>query len=524
MTRRSRSLAMSSQPSARFTLFTASAVCALIILDTNIVAVSLPSIARDLSGSFADIEWVVSAYLLAFAACLLPAGSLADRFGRRRLLLLGLALFGLASLACGAAPSLLLLDLARAAKGVGAALLLTAALAAIGHRFHEPQERLRAWAFWGACMGATITFAPLLGGLIASTLGWRWIFYINLPLVAVLALMVLRSIEESRDSAAARLDPLGSLTFAGSLGYLIWALIDANRVGWDSAPTLGRLVIAGFLFGLFVMVERSQERPMIDLALMRSGRFIGALLGMFAYAACAQAMMTLLPLYLQNGLQFSALAAGAGMLPFALAMLLSPRLGLRLATRLAPASLFALGLLLVGLGNLACAWALGQGGYGHFALASLVLGAGAGLLNGDTQKNIMACVPRTRTGMASGLSTTTRFSAIVLAIGVFGGILATRTGELLREGMAGLAPQALDRVGDMATRAAAGDLQAALALVEPGLREAVSPLARQAFIGGFEALLQTAGWAALGFAGLVGVLLTRPLPEQDGGLLASGRS
>lgn len=299
--------------------------------------------------------------------------------------------------------------------------MLTAALAAIGHRFHEPEERLRAWAFWGACMGATITFAPLLGGLIASTLGWRWIFYINLPLVAVLALMVLRSVEGSRDTAAARLDPFGSLTFAGSLGYLIWALIDANRVGWDSAPTLGRLVIAAFLFGVFVMVERSQARPMIDLALMRSGRFIGALLGMFAYAACAQVMMTLLPLYLQNGLQLSALAAGAGMLPFALAMLLTPRVGMRLAKRLSAAQVFALGLLLVGMGNLACAWAVGHGGYGAFALASLVLGAGAGLLNGDTQKNIMACVPRERTGMASGLSTTTRFTAIVLAIGVLGG-------------------------------------------------------------------------------------------------------
>ncbi len=510
-------------PSARFTLLTASLVCALIILDTNIVAVSLPSIARDLSGSFADIEWVVSAYLLAFAACLLPAGSLADRFGRRRMLLLGLVLFGLASLACGAAPNLLFLDLARAAKGVGAALLLTSALAAIGNRFHEPQERMRAWAFWGACMGATITFAPLLGGVIASTLGWRWIFYINLPLVGLLAVMVMRSVEESRDTDAARLDPWGSLTFAGSLGYLIWAMIDANQVGWDSAQTLGRLVISAFLFGLFVMVERSQARPMIDLRLMRSGRFVGALLGMFAYAACAHVMMTLLPLYLQNGLQLSALAAGAGMLPFAIAMLVTPRLGMRLATRLSPAQVFALGLVLVGVGNLLCAWAAGFGGYAAFALASLVLGAGAGLLNGDTQKNIMACVPRQRTGMASGLSTTTRFGAIVLAIGLLGGVLAARSGQLLHEALVAVAPSQVGQVAAMATRVAAGDLQAALALLEPGLREAVAPLARQAFMGGFEAVLQVAGLAALVFAVVVGVLLSRPLPATQETLLAQSQ-
>lgn len=499
-------------PSARFTLLTASLVCALIILDTNIVAVSLPSIARDLSGAFADIEWVVSAYLLAFAACLLPAGSLADRFGRRRMLLLGLVVFGIASLACGAAPSLLFLDLARAAKGVGAAMLLTSALAAIGHRFHEPQERMRAWAFWGACMGATITFAPLAGGMIASTLGWRWIFYINLPLVAVLALMVMRSVEESRDSNAARLDPMGSLTFGGSLGCLIWAMIDANQVGWTSVDTLGRLLVSAFLFGLFIMIERSQPRPMIDLQLMRSGRFIGALLGMFAYTACAQVMMTLLPLYMQNGLQLSALAAGAGMLPFAVAMLLTPRLGMRLASQWSPAQVFALGLVLVGLGNLLCAWAVGYGGYLAFALASLVLGAGAGLLNGDTQKNIMACVPRERTGMASGLSTTTRFGAIVIAIGLLGGVLAARSAQLLRDAMAALAPEQLGKVSAMATRVAAGDLQAALSLLEPGLREAVAPLAQQAFAGGFEAVLLTAGIVALVFAAVVGVLLGRPLP------------
>lgn len=499
-------------PSARFTLLTASLVCALIILDTNIVAVSLPSIARDLSGAFADIEWVVSAYLLAFAACLLPAGSLADRFGRRRMLLLGLVVFGIASLACGAAPSLLFLDLARAAKGVGAAMLLTSALAAIGHRFHEPQERMRAWAFWGACMGATITFAPLAGSMIASTLGWRWIFYINLPLVAVLALMVMRSVEESRDSNAARLDPMGSLTFGGSLGCLIWAMIDANQVGWTSVDTLGRLLVSAFLFGLFIMIERSQPRPMIDLQLMRSGRFIGALLGMFAYAACAQVMMTLLPLYLQNGLQLSALAAGAGMLPFAVAMLLTPRLGMRLASQWSPAQVFALGLVLVGLGNLLCAWAVGYGGYLAFALASLVLGAGAGLLNGDTQKNIMACVPRERTGMASGLSTTTRFGAIVIAIGLLGGVLAARSAQLLRDAMAALAPEQLGKVSAMATRVAAGDLQAALSLLELGLREAVAPLAQQAFAGGFEAVLLTAGVVALVFAAVVGVLLGRPLP------------
>ena len=170
-----------SRVSPRLTLLTASGVCSLIVLDTNIVAVTLPTIARDLGANFADIEWVVSAYMLAFAALLLPAGSIADRFGRKKTLVWGLGIFILASLGCGAAPSVLLLDIARAVKGVGAALLLTSALASIGHAFHDDLERAKAWAFWGACMGVAMTAAPTLGGLITHYMGWRWIFYLNLP-------------------------------------------------------------------------------------------------------------------------------------------------------------------------------------------------------------------------------------------------------------------------------------------------------------------------------------------------------
>ena len=330
-------------PSPRMTLLTASGVCALIVLDTNIVAVTLPSIARDLGAGFADIEWVVSAYMLAFAALLLPAGSLADRFGRKKMLLTGLVLFILASVGCGAAPNILLLDIARAVKGVGAALLLTSALATIGHVFHDETERAKAWAFWGACMGVAMTAAPTVGGLIAELAGWRWIFYLNLPVGLALMGLVVRNIGESRNEQSARLDPWGSLFFSASLLRLIWGLIEANRIGWDNPLTFARLFGGAVLLGLFVLAERLQSRPMIDLQLFRHPRFIGALLGMFAYAGCAQVMMTLLPFYLQNGLGFSAIDSGLGMLPFAITMLLCPRLGPGLSRHLSPAAMSGLG-------------------------------------------------------------------------------------------------------------------------------------------------------------------------------------
>ncbi|MEJ5060267.1 MULTISPECIES: MFS transporter [unclassified Pseudomonas] len=505
--------------SPRLTLLTASAVCSLIVLDTNIVAVTLPSIARDLGANFADIEWVVSAYMLAFAALLLPAGSLADRFGRQKTLMWGLGIFILASIGCGAAPNALFLDIARSIKGVGAALLLTSALASIGHTFHDEVERAKAWAFWGGCMGVAMTAAPTLGGLITEYIGWRWIFYLNLPVGLFLMFMVWRAVPESRDAQAARLDPWGSLAFSASLLCLIWGLIEANRIGWNNPVTYARLIGGAMLLGLFVVIERLQQRPMIDLQLFKHPRFIGALLGMFSYAACAQVMMTMLPFYLQNGLGFTAISAGLGMLPFAVTMLIFPRIGARLAGRVRPGNMMAIGLTLVGSGNLLSAWAVNSGGYLPFALAIAVTGAGAGLLNGDTQKNIMACVPRARTGMASGMSTTMRFSAVMLAIGVYGALLASHTEQQLHNGLSSHGVALLEQTQGIASRVVAGDMNAALDLVPEAARTMVEPLARQAFVAGFSLLLWVAGLAGLLGALVVGTLMRNPIPAQPPALV-----
>lgn len=498
----------------RLTLAVASGACALIILDTNIVAASLPTIARDLSANLVDIEWVVSAYLLSFAALLLPAGSLADRFGRRYILQLGLVLFMAASIACAMSPSLLILDLARAAKGIGAAMLLTSALASIGHCFQEPQQRARAWAAWGTCMGLVIAIAPLLGGLITALIGWRWIFWLNLPLGLLLLWAIHQLLPESRDTGAARVDPLGALTFSAALACLMWGLIEVGRTGWSDSLNIILLLAGLGLLAVFVWIEARQRSPMIDLSLFRHARFNAALLAMFAYAGCAQVMMTLLPFYLQNGLGFSSIESGLGMLPFALAMLVMPRVGGHLAAHWQPASLMSSGLALVSLGNLLCASATLNASYLTFAFASIVLGAGAGLLNGDTQKNIMACIPPDRLGMGSGMSTTMRFSAISLAIGIYGALLSLFTDSALSESLKSLAPQWADHSKLVASRVAAGDLASALEGLPEALREPVGTLARHAFIQGFGQMLLVAALAALVAAVLVGIYLRRPLPGE----------
>ncbi|SDH23837.1 MFS transporter [Paraburkholderia phenazinium] len=499
--------------SARYILATASATCALIVLDTNVVAVSLPSIARTFQASFADVEWVVSAYMVAFASCLLPAGGLADRFGRKRMLLLGLAVFFLASLGCGLAPSAALLDLARAAKGVGAAMLLTAALAVIANTFHEGPERIRAWAVWGTCMGLATTVAPLVGGVITQWLGWRWIFLLNLPVCAVLAASASRFIKESRNPAAGPIDAAGSALFGLALALGIWALIEAPAAGWASWLTGARLSAAALLLVGFIQVQRLRAHAMVDLALFRQPRFVAAVLAMFGYAACAQVMMTFLPLYLQNAFGLSAIAAGLGMLPFALAMVAGPYLGAALARQVSSMTLLSAGLLLIGAGNLLTARVAGAASYGLVALGMVTTGLGAGLLNGDTQKAIMAYVPRNRTGMASGISTTTRFTAIVTSVGVLGAVLAARTKAAFyaRPEVTPAIRRTLDT--DFLSRVLAGDIAQASLHLPPAVRASLAGAAHASFASGFAAALYLAAAAAAMIAVAVRWLANRASEE-----------
>ncbi|HHY6928507.1 TPA: MFS transporter [Burkholderia ambifaria] len=495
------------------TLAVASATCSLIVLDTNVVAVSLPSIARGFHASFADIEWVVSAYMTAFAACLLPAGGLADRFGRKRMLGAGLALFSLASLGCGLAPSAGWLIAARAVKGGGAALLLTAALAVIANRFPDGRERARAWAIWGMCMGIATAIAPLVGGAITQWIGWRWVFLLNLPVCALLAAGARIAIDESRDPHAKRVDAAGSLLFGAALACAIAALIGAPSHGWLSGATLGRFAFAAALLAAFVGAERWQARPMIDLALFRQPRFVGAVLAMFGYAACAQVMMTFLPLYLQNAFGMSAIDAGLGMLPFAVAMIGGPSLGGMLAARVSPGGVLAGGLALIGAGNLATAALTAGGDYRLVALGMFVTGCGAGIMNGDTQKAIMACVPPNRTGMASGISTTTRFSAIVTAVGVLGAVLAGSTRAQL-DRLLSAAPGVRAFVdAPFMSSLLAGDLAQALAHVPPSAARTLAQAAPAAFASGFADALTVSGVLALIVAIVAYKLLAQPMRD-----------
>jgi EmrB/QacA subfamily drug resistance transporter len=477
-----------------FVLITASTGCAMTVLDTNVVAIVLPAIARDFRASFADVEWVISSYVLCFASLLLPAGAIADRFGRRRIFLIGIGAFAVTSLLCGIAPSAMALCLARALQGASAAFLLAPALAIIGHSFHGEAERSRAWAIWGGMMGLTMVVAPIIGGVIAYAAGWRWAFHINVPVCALLAVAAALFVTESRDGAAERLDPAGILFFTASMLGLTWGLINGQAHGWTSESALIGFIGGALALGLFVIIERGQQRPMLDLQLFSNPRFVGAVWAMFAYATCAQVMASMLPLFLQNGLGRTALEAGFAMLPFALAMLAFPHVGRRLGHLLSSPGILALGLVVVGLGNALTVWGAQLRAWPVVISGMLVLGSGGGLLNGETQKAIMSVVPRERAGMASGISTTARFTGILLGFAMLSGVLATVVRGRLAQTASG---EPFGRISGFADAVVAGDLPNAVAGLTGPARDIAIEQARNAFSYGFSVALMTAAAFAL---------------------------
>jgi EmrB/QacA subfamily drug resistance transporter len=469
----------------------------LIMLDTNIVAVSLPSIARDLQGGFADVEWVVSAYILPFAALLMPAGALADRLGRRRMLILGLSIFTFASFLCGAAPNLLTLNGARALQAVGAALQLTSSLAVVAQGF-EAHERARVYAIWGTVMGMAPPLGPILGGLVTSYLGWRWAFYINLPLGAGLIALAVTSVRESRDPKAGGLDYPGIVLFGGGLFSVVWALIDANRVGWESAPTIIRLVIGAVLLVGFVFAERKHRRPMIDLTIFRDPTVVGAAVAMLGYAASAQVMMTILPLYLQDAFVLSPAIAGLAMIPFALPLLIGPSVGGKLAATMSSRAILSLGLGLVAIGNAVAATAvLADLAYWTAAIGMFITGSGAGLLNSETAKAQVSSVPPERAGMASGLASTTRFIGIIAGVAVLGAVLAAVAEARLRKLGTTLAPDQGIDWHELSQRIVGGDAQGALAALSDPIQKALGGAVHASVAAGFGAALFVAAVVAV---------------------------
>lgn len=475
----------------------------MINLDANIVAVSLSSITRSLHADFAAIEWVISAYTLAFATLLMPAGALADRFGRKRMLVTGLAIFTLASGLCGVAHTPDVLNWARALQGAGAALQLSAALAILSHSF-QGRERANAFAFWGSVIGVAMMLGPVAGGLITQWLGWQWAFYVNLPVGAFMIALTLYAVKESKDPNAVRVDLAGVLTFSGFLGLLTLALISGNRAGWLSSSILVELSCAVVLLIAFLIVETIQARPMVELKYFLRRTYLGANIAGLGYAVAFLTMLTYLPFFFQSALGYDPLTAGLLMLPLALPLFVVPRLvALYLDHRLSGRTLLMIGLVLVGTGLLLAALKVTLFRYPLIFESMLIASIGAGILNGQTAKVGMTVIPVERAGMASGISGTTRFSGLVVGFATLGAILFARIDASVGQVLPGLASE--DRLA--ITRSIAnGDLVQALSLIEA--QHGAASVVKECLGYGYQGLLFTAAIVALVAAALCWLLVS----------------
>ncbi|WP_188093659.1 MFS transporter [Marinobacter salinexigens] len=418
-------------------LITASLGCALTIFDTNLVGVILPSLVNDLGADYAQMTWVQSSFLLSFASLLMAAGALSDRFGRRRVFVYGLYLFGLSALACSLAPAMSVLIAARAVQGVGAAFLLAPALAIIGHTFRDPEDSIKAWAMWGSLMGLTMVTAPLISSLAGDLFGWRSAFLSMVVICGALVVVVPKVIQETRGDIKGSFDWVGAFAFCLTMFAWTWTLISGSENGWVDPQTLMVAVFGCIATVAFVRVESGKERPMLDLNLFRSGRFVGAIIAMLGYAGTAQVMAALLPLYLQRGMGVSFLWTGLALLPFSVAMFLLPSLARRLSGRLDSAWLLGSGLLVIGAGNFWLSLAASMGNPVWSFIGMGILGVGGGLINGETQKAILGSLPVARQGMGSGISTTARFFGVLVGFTGLSTVMAVGVRRQLQESSCG---------------------------------------------------------------------------------------
>jgi EmrB/QacA subfamily drug resistance transporter len=402
-------------------------------LDNNIVNVAIPDIQHELGLSTAGIEWVVSGYILTFAGLLLAGGRLADAFGRRRLFLLGLAVFTASSLLAGLAGGAATLVAARALQGLGAAAVTPTTLAIISATFIDPRERNAAVGIWGGVGALALAVGPVLGGALTQHVSWEWIFWINLPVgIATMALGAW-AIRESREDEARRLDLSGVLLSTLTLFTLTWALIEGHDRGWTSAGILATFAVAAGSALAFVVVEGRVEQPMVDVSLFGRREFTGGIVALMLWAFGLFGIYFFTSLYLQGVLGFSPTEAGAAFVPMAVLMAVSAVVSDRVAARFGAYRSSGFGMLAMGLA-IGSVSLLGKDATFVSLMPSFAVIGLAGGMTIPLTATVLGAMPTGQAGVASAVFNASREVAGLLGITVIGAVLTSRQGAALAAG------------------------------------------------------------------------------------------
>ncbi|MEU9124181.1 MFS transporter [Streptomyces sp. NPDC048506] len=404
------------------------AICCLslliVSLDNTVLNVALPSLERDLDASVSGMQWTIDAYTLVLASLLMLSGSTADRLGRRRIFLVGLAVFALGSLLCSLAPDLSWLVVFRMVQAVGGSMLNPVAMSIITNTFTDPRERARAIGVWGGVVGISMAAGPVIGGLLVQSIGWRSIFWMNVPISALAIFLTLRYVPESRAPRPRRVDPVGQLLVIALLGSLTYAIIEAPGSGPASPKILGFVLVAVASLTALIGYERRRDEPLIDLRFFHSAPFSGAtVIAVCAFAALG-GFLFLNTLYLQNVRGLSALDAGLHMLPMAGMTLFFAPLSGRLVGSRGPRLPLLLAGTTMGTSGLLFAAFDAQSTDALLFTGYVLFGIGFGLVNAPITNTAVSGMPRTRAGVAAAVASTSRQVGQSLGVAVIGAVLA----------------------------------------------------------------------------------------------------
>jgi EmrB/QacA subfamily drug resistance transporter len=485
-------------------------------MDNTILNVALPTLARDLSASASELQWMVDSYVLVFAGLLLTMGALGDRFGRKLALNIGLLVFVAGSVASAFAGSAGVLIFSRALMGVGGALIMPSTLSIITNMF-PPRERGRAIGVWAGVAGFGIVLGPVIGGWLLEHFWWGSVFLVNVPVAAVAILAGWALVPESKDPNATPLDPVGAVLSIAALVTLVYGIIEAPENGWTDPVTLGAFAVAAILSVAFIWWERRVEHPMLRMEFFRNPRFSAASAAITLVFFALFGSIFLLTQHLQFVLGYSPLEAGFRVLPVAVLIVAAP-LSARLVEAIGTKVVVFVGLLTVAAGLTLLSTVDVSSGYGLVAASIAVIGAGMGFTMAPATESIMGSLPLAKAGVGSAMNDTTRMVGGALGVAVLGSVLASSYGSAIEPALRGAPPQLAQ---------AAGDSIGAAATIAAQLGPAGRPLldaARAAFIDGMgDAVLVGAAVAALG-AVLVLLFLPSRAARHDAGEPAGRRA
>jgi EmrB/QacA subfamily drug resistance transporter len=425
-------------------------------LDSTILTVALPTLQKELHASIAGLQWVSDSYLLVVASLLMLTGSTADRLGRKRLFLVGLAGFSLGSLLCSLAPNTGSLIALRMLQGIGGSMLTPVSLSIVRNTFHDPRERAQALGIWSGIFGVAAACGPVVGGILVSSVGWRSIFWVNVPIGAAMIAATIRYVPESRAPRPRRVDVPGQLLMIAFLGSLTYAVIQGPVAGWAAAPILALFAVAAVSLAAFVAVERRHPEPLLELRFFRSQPFTGAaVIAVLAFVVLG-GFLFVITLYLQQARGFSPLRAGLSLLPAMIVMAIAaPVAGQVTGRHGARVPLVASGLLIAA--GMALLLGLGPGtSFTLVTVALAVTGAGLGLVNPPITNIGVSGMPPAQAGVASAVISATRQFGSVLGVAVMGDLVTTGVSSGLARGETRAAALAAATHGPWAVAAGCG--------------------------------------------------------------------